>query len=103
MRGEYWGTECNDVGTCTSGCYGQERCTGLEPSPPATDISIELVSGRTLGVPVVLNEGVAADAALEFVVRVTIPDDLEPGRYRIVGVSATAIGPGIPTEPFRVG
>lgn len=56
VSGEYWGTECNDTGSCTSGCYGEERCT-----------------------------------------------DLEPGRYQIVGVSATAIGPGTLTEPFRVG
>jgi hypothetical protein len=104
VSGADWGTECNDTGNCTSGCYGQERCTGLEPSPPAIDISIELVpAGRTPGQRVVLTDGVAADDALAFAVQVTLPDDLEPGRYRIVGVSATAIGPGTPTEPFRVG
>ena len=104
VSGEYWGTECNDTGSCTSGCYGEERCTGLEPSPPATDISIELMPvGRTPGDRAVLTDGVAADEALEFAIQVTLPDDLEPGRYRIVGVSATAIGPGTPTEPFRVG
>lgn len=104
VRGSDWGTECNDVGNCRSGCYGQERCTGLEPSPPATDVSIRLEPlGRTPGDMVVLTKGVVADDALEFTVEVTLPDDLEPGRYRIVGVSATAIGPGTPTEPFRVG
>jgi hypothetical protein len=103
VSGEYWGTECNDTGSCTSGCFWQESCTGLEPSPPATDIVLELVpAGRTPGEREVLTEGVAADDALAFAVKVTLPDDLEPGRYRIVGVSATAIGPGSPTEPFRV-
>ena len=104
VSGSDWGTECNDTGSCTSGCYGEERCTGLEPSPPATDIAIELVPvGRTPGERVVLTNGVAADDALAFAIQVTLPDDLEPGRYRIVGVSATAIGPGTPTKPFRVG
>ena len=104
VSGSDWGTECNDTGSCTSGCYGEERFTGLEPSPPATDIAIELVpEGRTPGERVVLTDGVAADDALAFAVQVTLPDDLEPGRYRIVGVGATAIGPATPTEPFRVG
>ena len=104
VSGSDWGTECNDTGSCTSGCYEEERCTGLEPSPPATDIAIELVpAGRTTGERVVLTDAVAADDALAFAVQVTLPDDLEPGRYRIVGVSATAIGLGTPTDPFRVG
>ena len=58
--------------------------------------------GRTPGERVVLTNGVAADDALAFAIQVTLPDDLEPGRYRIVGVSATAIA-GTPTKPFRVG
>jgi hypothetical protein len=104
VRGSDWGTECNDTGSCTSGCYGEERCTGLEPSPPAMDIAIELVpAGRTPGERVVLTDGVAADDSLAFAVQVTLPDDLEPGRSRIVGVSATAIGAGTPTQSFRVG
>jgi len=103
VKGEYWGTECNDTGTCTSGGCSGERCTGLEPSPPATDISIVLLTrGETPGPPRVLAEGVTADEDLAFSVEVTLPDDLASGRYQLVGMSDTAIGPGGPTESFKV-
>lgn len=104
VTGWSWGTECNDVGICTSGACGRERCTGLEPSPPATDIVIELVPlGDTPGRPMVLVADVAAGGDdLGFVVEVGLPDDLLAGRYQLLGVSETAIGPGEPSEPFRV-
>jgi len=61
-----------------------------------------LPRGETPGRQRVLAEGVVADEDLAFSVEVTLPDDLASGRYLLVGMSDTAIGPGGPTEPFEV-
>ena len=100
VTGQYWAVGCDDTSSCsTTGCG--ERCTVGEPSPPDTDISIELVPrGSTRGSPRILAEGVASDEEFEFAIDVMRPEDLSPGRYEIVAGSPSS--GDWPSEPFRV-
>lgn len=85
VRGMYWAAECNDTESCTVGCGG-ESCSGGEKSPPETDLEITLVlekqPGTLAGVPLV--EGIDADPKnFRVLTEVTLPEDLDPGRYQI--------------------
>ncbi len=81
VRGNHWPTECNDLIGCSVGSLGKQMCSGGGPSPPARDLRIVLVTpqGRSR---IGLASGVdASPATLRVKHDVTLPDDLEPGRY----------------------
>ena len=84
VRGNNWATECNDVIACSVGCLGKQTCSGGETSPPARSLRIvlETAQGRSR---IELASGVDASSAT-FAVKydVTLPDDLEPGRYQVL-------------------
>ena len=94
VKGLYFAAECNDTGGCTVGCAG-EVCDTDEPAPPYTGLRITLVPAKAepTAEGTVLAEGIDADPR-SYRVReqITLPEDLQPGRYRItVGNSPNVI------------
>jgi hypothetical protein len=82
--GEYWSPECNDTEVCTVGCTG-ESCEGGGPNRPAGNLRVVLASVSAQDdLQAELASDVAANRELEIDLDVTIPQDLAPGRYRIL-------------------
>jgi hypothetical protein len=81
--GRDWSAECNDsCGPVSGGCVRNGGCV-IPPDPPIHGISIMLDRVRSAEV-VLLADGIAADEHLGFRAVATIPEDTQPGRYRLL-------------------
>ena len=97
MIGKYWSSICDDVGTCSVGCFGGQTCDQPGEVRPILNLRIEL-EPRSGGPAVTIAEDVDADADIQFRTLVTIPTDLAPGAYEVVArndAGEEAVGPTI--------
>jgi hypothetical protein len=100
VRGRFWATECNDVISCSVGCLGKQTCTGGGPSPPARNLQIVLVSVADRSRIDLASDVDASPRTLAVKHSVTLPVDLERGRYRVL-MGSEAMG-WYPSDVIRV-
>jgi hypothetical protein len=94
IRGQNWATECNDVVTCSQGCFGT-RCTGGEPSPFARGLVVDIRPQRPGARWRTIATGIDAGPGYRIAAQIALPEDLTLGRYdvRVRGGGLEAVVP----------